>query len=349
MIIIDYPSLASAIALNYTQCTYIWQCLLNSPFLPHHSFLSLRPISWSWCAHPRRQSSVCVSGVALCCGKLHLGKTLKLAVRLTPQGLLTPQNSFHGIPPLVWWPALDATRCLNKSDRVWNHPARKRSWHFAPDNSVLILMAIAQAVHFLLGVLLLQLLLCTVAVLIRRDKSDGEVGRGPKWCWLWLAVEMLHWQYPGPPLPYIFECLWLSEHINHKPSRDRLLRLVDSDEELVDIMPFWSPVLPGEARPWEVSELIRTRHWPQTTQLSILVTRRQSKRSFLQAFRYHKTTYYFATQLDLEGPGLDLVWSQRITCSQGLSGVLLGHDRSGGVPWINEMHRPAQAPFLMLP
>ena len=52
--------------------------------------------------------------------------------------------------------------------------------------------------------------------------------------------------------------------------------------------------------------LWRTRHWPHlTTQLSSLVTRRQSKRSFFQAFRYHKTTYYFATQLDLE----DLIWT----------------------------------------
>ena len=147
---------------------------------------------------------------------------------------------------------------LNKSDRVWNHPARKRSSHFAPDNSVLILMAIAQAVHFLLGVLLSQLLLCIVAVLIRRDKSDGEVGRGPKWCWLWLAVEMLHWHYPGPPPAlHIWMSLVIRTYKNHPAETFGLLRLVDSDEELVDIMPFWSPVLPGEA-PWEVSELIRT-------------------------------------------------------------------------------------------
>ena len=48
-----------------------------------------------------------------------------------------------------------------------------------------------------------------------------------------------------------FECLWLSEHIRITNPAETfgLLRLVDSDEELVDIMPFWSPVLPGEARP----------------------------------------------------------------------------------------------------
>ena len=66
---------------------------------------------------------------------------------------------------------------LNKSDRVWNHPARKQSSRFAPDNSILIL-AIAQAVHFLMAVLLLQLLLCTVAVLIRRDQT-GKWEGGP--------------------------------------------------------------------------------------------------------------------------------------------------------------------------
>lgn len=85
------------------------------------------------------------------------------------------------------------------------------------------------AVHFLLGVLLLQLLLCTVAVLIR---------------------------------------------------------LVDSDEELVDIMPFWSPVLPGE-----------------------------SKRSFLQAFRYHKTTYYFASVvfcLAMTGLGVIIYYTAKL-------------------------------------
>ena len=112
-------------------------------------------------------------------------------------------------------------------------------------------MAIAQAVHFLLGVLLLQLLLCTVAVLIRRDKSDGEVGRaqsGAGCDWLWRCCTGIT---RDAPLPYIFECLWLSEHIRTTNPAETfgLLRLVDSDEELVDIMPFWSPVLPGEARP----------------------------------------------------------------------------------------------------
>lgn len=85
------------------------------------------------------------------------------------------------------------------------------------------------AVHFLLGVLLLQLFLCTVAVLIR---------------------------------------------------------LVDSDEELVDIMPFWSPVLPDE-----------------------------SKRSFLQAFRYHKTTYYFASVvfcLAMTGLGVIIYYTAKL-------------------------------------
>lgn len=85
------------------------------------------------------------------------------------------------------------------------------------------------AVHFLLGVLLSQLLLCIVAVLIR---------------------------------------------------------LVDSDEELVDIMPFWSPVLPGE-----------------------------SKRSFFQAFRYHKTTYYFASVvfcLAMTGLGVIIYYTAKL-------------------------------------
>lgn len=93
-------------------------------------------------------------------------------------------------------------------------------------------MAIAQAVHFLLGVLLLQLLLCTVAVLIRS---------------------------------------------------------VDSDEELVEIMPFWSPVRPGVPG--------------------------ESKCSSLQAFGYHKTTYYFASvvfSLAMTGLGVVIYYAAKL-------------------------------------
>eukprot|EP00435_Cladocopium_sp_Y103_P069299 s436_g33.t1 len=94
------------------------------------------------------------------------------------------------------------------------------------------------AAHFLLGVLVLQLLLCTVAVLIR---------------------------------------------------------LVDSDEELVDIMPFWSLVVPGE-----------------------------SKCSFVQAFRYHKTTYYFASVvfcLAMTGLGVIIYYTAKLCakcCARGV-------------------------------
>lgn len=43
------------------------------------------------------------------------------------------------------------------------------------------------------------------------------------------------------------------------------IRALDPEEALVDLLPLWSPILPGEA-----------------------------KQSFLSTFRYHKATYYVA-------------------------------------------------------
>jgi hypothetical protein len=68
-----------------------------------------------------------------------------------------------------------------------------------------------------------------------------------------------------------------------------LIRSVDSDEELVEIMPFWSPVRPGVPG--------------------------ESKCSSLQAFGYHKTTYYFASvvfSLAMTGLGVVIYYAAKL-------------------------------------